>query len=56
MRQRRGTGYLSQDDLRQHFGLGTAEKIDAVEVLWPDDSRSKREHVEADRLLVMRQP
>ena len=53
---RSGTGYLSQDDLRQHFGLGTAEKIDAVEVLWPDGSRSKRKHVEADRLLVMRQP
>ena len=53
---RSGTSYLSQDDLRQHFGLGAAGTVDAVEVLWPDGSTSKRERVQADRLIVMRQP
>lgn len=30
-----GGSYLSQHDLRVHFGLGTATKIDSVEVHWP---------------------
>jgi hypothetical protein len=31
-----GTSYLSQDDMRQHFGLGSVAKIDSIEVRWPD--------------------
>jgi hypothetical protein len=27
--------YISQNDLRVHFGLGSAVKIDAVKVRWP---------------------
>jgi len=49
-----GTGYLSQDALRQHFGLGAAEKVDAVEVRWPDGSTTRRVDVEVDRLIVIR--
>jgi hypothetical protein len=30
-----GGSYLSQNDLRVHFGLGTAAKIDKVEIRWP---------------------
>jgi hypothetical protein len=30
-----GGSYLSQNDLRVHFGLGTATKIDKVEIRWP---------------------
>ncbi len=40
MRQRSddlsGGSYLSNNDQRPHFGLGTATKIDDVEVHWPD--------------------
>ena len=32
---RGGMGYLSQSSKWLHFGLGTAKKIDRVEVLWP---------------------
>jgi hypothetical protein len=32
---RGGGSYLSQNDLRLHFGLEAAEKIDKVEVTWP---------------------
>jgi hypothetical protein len=32
---RSGGSYLSQNDLRLHFGLGTAKSIDTLEVLWP---------------------
>jgi hypothetical protein len=30
-----GGSYLSQNDLRVHFGLGAARKIDSVEIRWP---------------------
>jgi hypothetical protein len=32
---RSGSSYLSSSDLRLHFGLGAASKIDRVEVDWP---------------------
>ena len=31
---RGGSGYLSQNDLRLHFGIGTHERIDRIEVKW----------------------
>ena len=30
-----GGSYLSQNDLRMHFGLGSVTKIDSVEIRWP---------------------
>jgi hypothetical protein len=30
-----GGSYLSQNDLRVHFGLGAAKKVDRVEIRWP---------------------
>ncbi len=30
-----GGSYLSQNDLRLHFGLGSATKVDSVEIRWP---------------------
>lgn len=32
---RSGGSYLSQNDLRVHFGLNTATKIESVEIRWP---------------------
>ena len=32
---RGGSGYLSQNDLRLHFGIGTHKRIDHIEVRWP---------------------
>ena len=32
---RGGNSYLSQNDLRLHFGLGHAAKIDSLEIRWP---------------------
>ena len=39
---RSGGGYLSQDDLMLHFGLGGAEKA-VVEIRWPSGRTSMRE-------------
>ena len=30
-----GSGYLGQSDLRLHFGLGPAARVDRLEVRWP---------------------
>jgi hypothetical protein len=50
-----GTSYLSQSDLRQHFGLGSATKVDRLEVVWPDGSTTTRENVAANQILTVEQ-
>ena len=52
---RSGGSYLSQSDLRLHFGLGDAASIDKVEVLWPDGSAQTFEHVAADRFYHLKE-
>jgi hypothetical protein len=51
-----GTSYLSQSDMRQHFGLGAVTAADLVEVRWPDGSTTRQPHVAADRVLTIPQP
>jgi hypothetical protein len=36
---RSGCCYLSQSDMRLHFGLGSATKVDSVQVRWPSGLR-----------------
>jgi hypothetical protein len=31
-----GNGYAGQSTFRLHFGIGKAQKIDAVEIRWPN--------------------
>jgi enediyne biosynthesis protein E4 len=51
-----GTSYLSQEDMRRHFGLGTAAQADAVDVQWPDGSASHLQNVKADQIIEIAQP
>jgi enediyne biosynthesis protein E4 len=51
-----GTGYLSQDDQRLHFGLGAAARADALVVTWPDGTETRRENVDGDRTITIEQP
>jgi hypothetical protein len=50
-----GTSYLSQNDMRQHFGLAGAEVVDSIDVTWPDGTTSHRERVKADQVVEIRQ-
>lgn len=50
-----GTSYISQDDMRQHFGLGAAARIDSLEVRWPDGTLTRLENVKANQPLVVEQ-
>ena len=47
---RSGGSYLSQNDLRLHFGLGHATRIDSVEVHWPSGKVEKLDGLVADRM------
>lgn len=38
---RSGGSYLSQSDLRLHFGLGSASTVDSVEIRWPTGAVEK---------------
>ncbi len=55
---RSGTSYLSQSDPRLHFGLGTAERIDRLEIRWPEGEIQEIPGTElaVDSLHVIRQP
>jgi hypothetical protein len=44
-----GGSYLSQNDLRVHFGLGSAIKIDSVEIHWPSGAVESISNLAADR-------
>jgi hypothetical protein len=50
-----GTSYISQDDMRQHFGLGAAKLVDLVEVKWLDGTISKLENVKANQIVEIKQ-
>jgi hypothetical protein len=44
-----GNGFAAQSSRRVHFGLGKAERIDKLEVLWPSGLRQVFENLPADR-------
>jgi hypothetical protein len=50
---RGGASYLSQNDLRLHFGLGRAAVADSVEVLWPSGGVEKFVNVAADHIYAL---
>jgi hypothetical protein len=48
-----GSGYLSQDDWRLHFGLGAATKADKITVVWPSGIRQVVENVAAGQVYTI---
>jgi hypothetical protein len=50
-----GTSYISQDDMRQHVGLGTVTGVDSIEVRWPDGTTTRMEKVKANQLVELAQ-
>jgi hypothetical protein len=49
-----GGSYLSHNDVRAHFGLGQAERVEALQVRWPDGSGEEFPGCAADQHLVLR--
>jgi enediyne biosynthesis protein E4 len=52
---RAGSSYMSQSDLRLHFGLGTAATIDRIDVQWPSGKLESLRNVAADQLLTIQE-
>ena len=53
---RSGGSYLSQNDLRLHFGLGSATKMERVEIRWPSGIRQVERNLHAGRVITLREP
>jgi enediyne biosynthesis protein E4 len=52
---RSGDSYLSQSDLRLHFGLAKRTKIDLIEVRWPSGIVDKINDVSANKILTVKE-
>jgi enediyne biosynthesis protein E4 len=50
---RSGGSYISQNDLRLHFGIGAATKIDSVEIRWPSGKAESFENLKANQIVVL---
>ena len=50
---RSGGSYISQSDFRLHFGVGSAEKIESVEVRWPSGKVETFKNLAADRFYAL---
>jgi hypothetical protein len=50
------SGYLSQNDERLHFGLGTATVVDRILIRWPSGTAQTLEHQPVDRVLQIEEP
>jgi enediyne biosynthesis protein E4 len=48
-----GSSYLSQNDLRTHFGLGAAARADRLEVLWPSGRAEAVANVPANQIITI---
>lgn len=48
-----GSSYYSQNDLRLHFGLGSASTVDRLEVRWPSGLEESVTHIAANQLVVV---
>ena len=48
-----GSSYLSQNDLRAHFGLGAAPRADRIEVVWPSGRTEAVANVPANQIITM---
>jgi hypothetical protein len=48
--------YLSQSSLTAHFGLGAAERVDQVVVLFPGGAVARRAAVTSNQTLIIKEP
>jgi hypothetical protein len=52
---RSGDSYISQSDMRLHFGLEKRTKVDLIEVRWPNGTVDKITGVGANRIITIKE-
>ena len=52
---RSGGSYISQNDLRVHFGLGKADKAEILEIRWPSGQIDTLKDVKANQLIYVKE-
>jgi enediyne biosynthesis protein E4 len=52
---RSSNGYFSASDLRVHFGLGDAQKVELVEIRWPSGNIDTLNNLQVNRLYVIQE-
>src|SRR5437870_989080 len=52
---RSGSSYMSSNDMRVHFGLGSAAKIDSVQVRWPSGLVERYDGLEPDGIRTLKE-
>ncbi|HKW16704.1 MAG TPA: CRTAC1 family protein [Terriglobales bacterium] len=52
---RSGGSYFSQSDLRVHFGLGKAEKVDLLEIRWPSGQIEAMKDLAVNELVIVKE-
>ncbi len=53
---RSGGSYLSQSDLRLHFGLAAARSAERIEIDWPSGTRQVLRNIAGDRVVAVEEP
>jgi len=52
---RSGGSYISQSDLRVHFGIGKAQKIDMLEIRWPGGQTEVLKDIKANQVIIVKE-
>ena len=52
---RSGGSYISQNDLRVHFGIGRAERIELLEIRWPSGAVETLKEVKPNQMIVVKE-
>jgi len=52
---RSGGSFLSQNDLRVHFGLGRESSAELIRVVWPSGAVDELRNVAANRVVTVRE-
>ena len=51
-----GSSYISMDSIDLEFGLGQAERVDEIQVLWPSGRQQTLTDLEVDQVLLIEEP
>jgi len=52
---RSGGSFMSQNDLRIHFGLGTAKSVDLLEISWPSGRLDRFKNLQTNQITTIRE-